>query len=149
MGMTGQIVAEALRPGASVADIARRHGLNANQVFNWRKAVRALPSAAAEAGSSVVCLQPDAPPSAIGAAEFIPVGVVSRSEDGGAALAAGSSLDAVGGSSLKRTTMSRPGMDERPGVIEIDLAAGIRLRVDAFVNERALRRVLAVLKAAS
>jgi transposase len=40
-------------------------------------------------------------------------------------------------------------MDERPGVIEIDLADGTRLRVDAFVNERALRRVVAALKAAS
>jgi transposase len=39
-------------------------------------------------------------------------------------------------------------MDEPPGVIEIDLADGTRLRVDAFVNERALRRVLAALKAA-
>jgi transposase len=39
-------------------------------------------------------------------------------------------------------------MDERPGVIEIDLADGTRLRVDAFVNERALRRVLAALKPA-
>ncbi len=38
-------------------------------------------------------------------------------------------------------------MDERPGVIEIDLADGTRLRVDAFVNERALRRVLTVLRA--
>ena len=33
-------------------------------------------------------------------------------------------------------------MQARPGLIEIDLADGTRLRVDAFVNERALRRVL-------
>jgi len=39
-------------------------------------------------------------------------------------------------------------MDERPGVIEIDLADGTRPRVDAFVNERALRRVLTVLRTA-
>ena len=38
-------------------------------------------------------------------------------------------------------------MQARPGLIEIDLPDGTRLRVDAFVNERALRRVLAVLKA--
>jgi transposase len=41
----------------------------------------------------------------------------------------------------------RPAMDERPGMIEIDLPGGTRLRVDAFVNERALRRVLSVLQA--
>ncbi len=34
-------------------------------------------------------------------------------------------------------------------MIEIGLADGTRLRVDGFVNERALRRVLAVLRAAS
>lgn len=33
-----RIVDETFRPGASVADVARRHGLNANLVFNWRKA---------------------------------------------------------------------------------------------------------------
>jgi transposase len=33
-----QIVEETMRPGApSVAVIARAHGVNANQVFNWRK----------------------------------------------------------------------------------------------------------------
>jgi transposase len=31
-------------------------------------------------------------------------------------------------------------------VIEVDLLAGARVRVDAFVNERALRRVLRALK---
>ena len=43
----------------------------------------------------------------------------------------------------------RPAMDERPGMIEIDLPCGTRLRVDAFVNERALRRVLSVLRTLS
>jgi transposase len=32
-----QIVEETLKPGASVALIARAHGVNANQVFKWRK----------------------------------------------------------------------------------------------------------------
>ena len=39
-------------------------------------------------------------------------------------------------------------MAERVGVIEIEWVDGTRLRVDGFVNERALRRVLAALKAA-
>ncbi|ATQ68997.1 MULTISPECIES: transposase [Methylosinus] len=30
-----RIVAEALAPGASVAAVARRHGLNANLIFKW------------------------------------------------------------------------------------------------------------------
>jgi transposase len=35
-----QIVEETLEPGASVAVIARQHGVNANQVFYWRKLYR-------------------------------------------------------------------------------------------------------------
>ena len=35
-----QIVEETLQPGASVALIARRHDVNANQVFHWRKLYR-------------------------------------------------------------------------------------------------------------
>ena len=32
-----RIVEEALTPGASNAEVARRHGLNANLLFNWRR----------------------------------------------------------------------------------------------------------------
>ena len=32
-----QIAEESLQPGTSVAVVARRHGVNANQVFLWRK----------------------------------------------------------------------------------------------------------------
>jgi hypothetical protein len=53
------------------------------------------------------------------------------------------------GSIDRNGSQTRPAMDERPGMIEIDLPGGTRLRVDAFVNERALRRVLSVLQALS
>ncbi len=36
-----RIVEETLAAGVSVAVIARRHGINANQVFHWRKLYRA------------------------------------------------------------------------------------------------------------
>ena len=36
-----QVVEETLQPGASVAVIARQHGVNANQVFSWRKQYQA------------------------------------------------------------------------------------------------------------
>ncbi len=35
-----QIVEASLKPGASVAVIARQHQVNANQVFHWRKLYR-------------------------------------------------------------------------------------------------------------
>ena len=140
-----RIVDEAVIPGASVADIARRHGLNANLVFNWRKAARA---AAAKVSASDACAQGDARPGVAEACEFIPIGVLGHAENGASA-AVGSSPAVVNDTSPRRVSLPRPGMDERPGVIEIDLADGVRLRVDAFVNERALRRVLAVLKVTS
>ena len=37
---------------------------------------------------------------------------------------------------------------DRAGMIEIDLPSGARLRVDAFVSEKALRRVLQAMKGA-
>jgi transposase len=138
-----RIVDETLAPGASVADVARRHGANANLVFNWCKAARAaaVPELLQQASRAPGAAAVSAPH------EFIPVGIVGRREDSEPALAVSSSSDVV--ASSPRTTLPRPGMDERPGVIEIDLADGVRLRVDAFVNERALRRVLAVLKVTS
>ena len=42
-----QIVAETRAPGASVSVVARRHDVNANQVFNWRRRYQAA-SAGAE-----------------------------------------------------------------------------------------------------
>ena len=79
----------------------------------------------------------------------MPIGIVAREHGGVPAEIDGDLPLAVASGLSGRASMARPGMDERPGVIEIDLVDGVRLRVDAFVNERALRRVLAVLKAAS
>ena len=35
-----RIVAESFAPGASVAEVARRYGLNANMLFTWRRRER-------------------------------------------------------------------------------------------------------------
>src|SRR5271154_3786311 len=35
-----EIAEESLQPGTSAAVVARRHGVNANQVFQWRKLYR-------------------------------------------------------------------------------------------------------------
>jgi transposase len=143
-------VLEAGVPGASVSEIARRHGVNANLVFNWRKIALTASPAITEASSSAAPPPDDASRAAAGeACDFIPLGVLGQVETDGPALITDPLSAVVGGASSPRSTLPRPGMDERPGVIEIDLADGTRLRVDAFVNERALRRVMAALKAAS
>ncbi len=82
-----------------------------------------------------------------GPLEFIPLGVFGCAEDAGPALVTGPAVGRAEASAPMPP--SRAAMQVRPGVIEIDLPDGTRLRVDAFVNERALRRVLAVLKAAA
>ena len=144
-----RIVAEAVVPGASVAEIARRYGVNANLVFTWRKAALANAAAATETSASARRAQGHPSPPAGGSCEFIPIGVVGRPDDGPSAVIAGPSAVVAAGPSWHAAASSRPRTDERPGAIEIDLADGARLRVDAFVNERALRRVLSALKATS
>ena len=41
-----RIVAESYQPGISVSVVARRHDVNANQVFTWRRQYRELAQAA-------------------------------------------------------------------------------------------------------
>ena len=46
-----QMVAETLEPGSSVSIVARRHDVNTNQLFKWRREL--LPKAAIESGTMV------------------------------------------------------------------------------------------------
>jgi len=52
------MVAETLEPGASVLIVARRHDVNSNQLFRWRRQL--LPKAVVESGAMVpVEIAPD------------------------------------------------------------------------------------------
>jgi transposase len=143
-----RIVEETIRPGASVAEISRRHGVNANLVFAWRRMLQPTTAEAADPGSCAWSARLDAAPSTADAPEFVPIGVFTRADDGLGLQAQAASVAITAGTAAGRAAVARPAMDKRPGVIEIDLVDGTRLRVDAFVNERALRRVLAALKTA-
>ena len=46
-----QMVAETLEPGASVSSVARRHDVNSNQLFRWRRQL--LPKTAIESSVMV------------------------------------------------------------------------------------------------
>ena len=70
---------------------------------------------------------------------FVSIGVITETKDIGANPRPDPSTLLV--APQDRGAEARPAMDERPGMIEIDLPGGTRPRVDAFVNERALRRV--------
>src|SRR3954451_17711623 len=62
-----RIVEESFRPGASVAVVARRHDLNANLLFTWRRQVR--PAEPAAGPPAVAAPEP---------AEFVPIDRVVR-----------------------------------------------------------------------
>ena len=118
-----------------MAVVARRHDLNANLLFTWRRQVGAAEPAAGL--PAVVAPEP---------AEFVPIGVFGSAPDEGPALLATAAPPRAAGVAEVRPPVPHPALEQRPGVIEIDLPGGVRVRVDAFVNERALDRVLRVLK---
>jgi transposase len=116
-----------------VSRVARRHDINANLLFKWKRQV--------EAGA------PDMPLLEGPEFEFVPIGVVGRAGDGGPALLA----RIPGVEDGNRQNGPGPArrlseLETRAGLIEIDLPDGARVRVDAFVDGRALARVLSALK---
>ena len=117
------LIAEVEAEGGHVSMVARRHGISASLLYNWRSACKAALAVRAMAARP---------------AEFVQIGVVT---------------DAPGDSSRIPTTAGAMclrgaglALAERIGVIEIDLPDGARVRVDNGVNEKALRRVLSALR---
>ena len=67
-----QMVAETQVPGASVSIVARRHDVNSNQLFRWRRQL--LPKAAVESGAMVpveIAADGDRPRRADGVIEIV------------------------------------------------------------------------------
>lgn len=116
-----RIVSEARVDGARVAEVARRYGANANMVFKWLRD----PQFGGEPA----------------AAEFLAIEVGADAGD------ASPTPDLPAPTDRPRLP-ARLALEERAGIIEIDLACGNRVRVDAHVNDRALARVLRILRAA-
>jgi transposase len=123
------LLAEVEAEGGKVMVVARRHRISESVLYNWRAALKA----AAAVGQAPVV------------APFIPLGV-------------------FGGSSHRDTAMLPPpesrqtepeparqgrGGEGGAGGIEIVLPNGARVSVDAFVNEKALSRVLRAMKCAT
>ena len=116
-----RIVAETLSPGASVSVVARRHDINANLLFTWRR----------EAGKTAAAVAPD------GAVGFVPARID---------VAPAKALPASSPPAALAPVASAAGPSEVPiGRIEIALAGGDRLIVGADVDAAALARVVKVL----
>jgi transposase len=114
------LLAEVEAEGGRVSVVARRHGISNSLIYNWRAAWRAATSMRA----------PDP-------VEFVPIGMLGRAGVETAALPVSTDHHAMPPSG------SRHGC---AGLIEIELPDGIRVRVDAFVNEKALSRILRAMK---
>jgi transposase len=119
-----RIVEETLVPGTSVAIVARAHGVNANQVFGWRKLYQAGRLGNANARSmteaSTSCVR------------LLPVSISAEVERGQ------QTVVAVG---------QRRGGDREPagGVIELTLAKA-QLRITGQVEAGVLRLLLECLR---
>jgi transposase len=111
------IAAQSLAPGASATDVARLHGIGTGQLYNWRKALLAAQPGAAAPG------------------RFARVEVVTAKP-----------LRCSAQDGVSAVPAPLPQQVQPANLIEIVLPAGTTLRVDAQVDPRALRRILAVLR---
>ena len=123
-----EIVAESLRPGVGPSEIIHRHGITSGQLYAWRQQLtRRIGGELARPGDQA---QP--------APNFARVDVVSRQPQENATPTADAAGKTIGAGAVVRGVSNE-------GLIEIVLPGGASVRVDAQVDERALRRVLAAL----
>jgi transposase len=123
-----EIAMESLAPGATAAEVARRHEISTGLLYTWRKqllngelggAPQALPR----------FLRADVPPAA-------------RHDQ--STEAASSVVEAVNGPAPQLSSL--PDMSRLEGVIEIALPSGVCVRIGARADVTVLRRVLAILE---
>lgn len=120
-----RIVEETLATGASVSVVARRHDVNANQVFAWRRQYQR-----GELG---------------GGAALIPVGVIG----------AGDLVSSVSDLTKPQPAqppephaepMPIAVIPKQPRMIEVELRGGTKIRIDADVKGSALQQVLKLIR---
>ena len=127
-----RVVEETFAPEASVSIVARRHDVNANLVFEWRKRYR----------QGTLVDKKTLARKALPAPELVRIGVVDHD---GVLRPLPVSNHPIPSSGEKGKMNASPA--SRPsGIIEIELVGGIKVRVDVGIDEAALRRVLAVIR---
>ena len=104
-----QIIAETFEPGSSVAAVARRHGVNANLLFTWRRQQGAAKLADSREGPQLLPLTITAEPvSGVPAVASGPVGRMEIVLGAGERIIVGADVDTT---ALARVikALSRPG----------------------------------------
>lgn len=126
-----KVVLEAAAPDTSVAEVARRHGLNANLVFNWRKKFGTSSTPPQPKPTAPVCqlvpveVTPDNPPQSAGVA--LPQGA-SPGHD--------------------RSEHFAPADAAAAGILEIALPCGSRVRCSSGVEPALLGEAVTALRPA-
>jgi len=111
-----EIVAESLRPDLTPTQVARKHGISSGLLYNWRRQIL---------GEQMALARRSLPSFTQVAIEPAQTDLTPRRSE---------------------AALAQPAVPYRgPGLIEIVLPDGVTLRVDAAVEEKALRRVLAAL----
>jgi transposase len=109
--------------GGKVAVVARRHGISESLLYNWRAALKGVPSAVSA-------------PEPVG---FVSLGIVGE--------AGGTRRPLLTPPDRERSQSPRAS-EGGFGAIEIALPNGVRICVDGLVNEKALSRVLRAMRSA-
>jgi len=118
------IAAQSLAPGASPTEVARQYGISSGQLYTWRHALLAA--------------QPEAVMHTAGRFARVEIKAVRTAEHV-------SEEAAIEAPAVVPQLLANP-TAQPSGRIEIVLADGTAVRMDAQVDELALRRVLAVLR---
>ena len=115
-----EILAESFRPGASVAEVARRHGVSRGLLWAWRHQARKR--------------------GMVGEPSFVPVRIVDEM----AAPAGFQTVDQNGGGTASTEQSGDSGAVLITGTIDIEIREA-RVRVSGLVDAAALRQVLSYL----
>jgi len=118
-----QFVEEACRPGSSVSQVARQRGVNASQLFAWRR--QALAKGLVSDNRSE--------PSAVPALTFAPVKVAE---------------EATADAKEEVRPARRRKVPRGSTIIEIELRGGDRVRVEGSADAALLARIVAALRRA-
>src|SRR5580698_9183073 len=110
------IVEQTRARGASVPEVAQRHGINANLVFGWRRL------------HQQGLLNPE---TAARSAPLLPVQIASPT--------------VLPGESSRTKRLGRPRHRHRGGTVEIEFTGGVRVVIHNGVDRATLARVIAVL----
>ena len=119
-----QLVEEACRPGNSVSQVARQRGINASQLFGWRR----------QALAKGLITDRRSEPNAVPALTFAPVEIAEE--------------PATTGEERGVRPPRRPKASRSAATIEIDLKSGDRVRVEGSPDASLVTRIISTLRRA-